>query len=95
MLLPHEIQAYNKAKATAIFERFESVDQQEANQSLQKSEDQFWTKSDLISYRNDLFKGLDNGDLTAVDLSKAEEELLSLRKEVRTINGMSQTVFVK
>ena len=94
MLTPEEIIAHNRAKAQAVFERF---DNQEPTKELEKSEKAapYWTLEGLNKYKEDLFKGLDEGTLGSDDLSKAEEELLSLRKEIRFEGEKEITVFVK
>jgi len=95
MLNPEEIRSVNLERANAIFERFEPL---EANEVLNKSEDAedvFFTSDSLIKFKEDLFKGIDEGTVSEYDLEKAQEDLLSLSKETREIEGDIVEVFVK
>ena len=95
MLSPEELKAFNVSKATAIFDRFDSV---EKSNELTKSEDAtevFYTAENLHKFKEDLFKGIDSGTLSEDDLNKAQEDLLSLKRETRTIEGKETEVFVK
>ena len=95
MYSPEKIKEFNISKATAIFDRFDSV---EKSNELTKSEDAteaFYTSEALNKFKEDLFKGIDEGTVSEDDLNKAQEDLLSLKKETRTIEGKETTVFVK
>lgn len=98
MLSPEQIHEANRAKVNAIFEKFLPLEPETNTQVLRKSEttqEPFWTKEGLVKYKQDLFKALDEGTLTDVELSKAEQDLLSLTKEERQLGGELKTVFVR
>ena len=85
-----EIHDFHSSKKKAIFERFENQ-----NSEIEKSEDVYWTESDLVRFKDDLVKSVDEGNATQEDLSKAIEEIKSLKKETREIEGEQVTVFVR
>jgi hypothetical protein len=87
-----EIIAHNKAQVTAIFDRFEPVT---GSDELNKSKDAFYTAEGLTKFKDDLYKGIDEGTVSDEDLEKAQEDLLNLKKEVREIDGKEVEVFVK
>lgn len=99
MLSAEEIRSANAERANAIFDRFEAI--KEPTNDLAKSEDAneakdlFFTEENLNAFKNDLFKGIDEGTVSEDDLEKAQEDLLSLTKETRVIEGKETTVFVK
>lgn len=98
MLSPEELQAANQAKVNAIFERFNPVEPEVIKDNLVKSEtskETFWTKEGLSKYKEDLFKAVDEGTFTQEDFDKAEQELLSLTKVEKEIDGKVQTIFIK
>jgi|SRR5882672_16577 len=105
MYTPEEIAAARNAQVQAIFDRFEPVETpaQELEKSVEteeattqeKSSDVYWTKGDLDKYKEDLFKGIDDGSLTTEDLEKAQDSLFELVKTTRTIEGEEVEVFVK
>ena len=99
MKSPDEIDAYNKARVAAIFEKFEPLTKDD---SLSKSEDdkgkeegKYYTTEDLNKFRDDLYKGIDDGTISEDALTKAQDDLLDLKKETRTIEGKEVEVFVK
>jgi len=99
MYTPDQIQAENKARVQAIFDRFVPV-QEPKSDNLVKSEgekvkDTYWTADDLNKFKEDLFKGIDEGTIGEEELEKAQEDLLSLKKECRLIEGKEVEVFVK
>jgi hypothetical protein len=96
MLTPEEIRSANLEKANAIFDRFEPVEpKQELNKSEDAQSEMYWTASDLSKFKEDLFKGIDEGTVSEDDLEKAQEELLSLSREAIEIEGDLVEVFVK
>lgn len=97
MLTPEEIQQANKSKVNAIFERFNPVQPESDNQDLAKSEesDLFWTKDSLDKFKEDLFKGIDDGTIGQKEVESAREQLGSLQKSVREVDGKETEVFVK
>lgn len=98
MYTPEEIQAVNRQRAQAIFDRFETEEAPRVNDNLQKSEDtvdQFWTPADLSKYRDDLFKSIDEGGMGDDDIEKAQSELQSLVESTRVVDGEKVQVYVK
>jgi len=98
MYTPEEIQAINRQRAQAIFDRFETEEAPRVNDNLQKSEDtvdQFWTSDDLSNYRDDLFKSIDEGRMGDDDIEKAQSELQSLVESTRIVDGKEIKVYVK
>ena len=96
MLSPEEIQAATRQRATAIFEKFDPVVDTDY---LQKSEDTevtdvFFTEEGIAQFKEDLFKSIDDGTCSDEDLQKAQDDLLNLSRETRTIDGADVTVFV-
>lgn len=97
MLSPEEITAKNIEKANAIFEKFQAP-----SNNLEKSVDtpaketgKVFTTSDITKFKEDLFKGIDEGTISEDDLAKAQDDLLDLKRETRTIEGKETVVFIK
>lgn len=104
MYTPEQIAEQRGAQVRAIFDRFEPVAvEAPVADNLEKSveteqtpvSDTYWTREDLETFKNDLFKGIDEGTLTEDDLQKAQDDLFDLVKSVRTIDGQEVEVFVK
>ena len=99
MLNPEEIVAANRAKVAAVFERFLPVDDtqtlEKSKDTTEKSKERIYTVEDLEKFKTDLFKSIDEGTVTDDQLTKAQEDLLSLVKETRVIGGQETVVFVK
>ena len=96
MKSPEEIAAHNKAQVDAIFQKFEPLTNDETlSKSESEDKDAFYTAEDLGKFKDDLFKGIDEGTISDEDISKAQDDLLNLRKEVREIEGKEVEVFVK
>lgn len=101
MLSQEEIQKHNLELRRGIFENFISTEKVESVQNLQKSQEGeieksfYWTSEGLDRFRDDLFKGLDEGRFTSTDLEKARLDLESLKKETRVIDNKEVVIFIK
>ena len=97
MYTPEQIQEMNKAKAQAIFNRFEPIQEEltKSQDTVTKPKEVFFTEEGLNKFKEDLFKGIDEGTVSDEDLEKAQEDLLSLKKVTRSIEGKDVEVFIQ
>jgi hypothetical protein len=101
MLTPEQIKDVNNQRTSAIHSRFNDIveiNPNNASVDLTKSEDvptTFFTKASLTKFKNDLYKGIEEGTVTEDSLEKAQIELESLSKATTIIGGVETEVFVK
>jgi len=98
MLSANEIKKANAESRKALKDRFFSEGDQ-PSESIEKSEDSekdfFITQDGLDKYKEDLFKSIDNGEMNDESLEKSLDQISSLKKETRNIDGKEVLVYTK
>ena len=95
----NEIKKANQRSVNALKERFVSEDEA-PKQNFEKSEESnteefFITEEGLDRYKSDLFKSIDAGEVTDESLEKSLDQISSLVKTTRNIEGKEVTVYIR
>lgn len=97
MLSEQEIQKANQQSIAAIKERFAGSEakQETIEKSKDSKEDFFITQEGLDKYKEDLFKSIDAGEMTEDSLEKSLDQISSLVKGTKEIDGKEVTVYTR
>lgn len=96
MLSAEEIQKANSQSVDALKDRFIQVETKSENiEKSQDSKDFFITEEGLSKYKDDLFKSIDAGEMTDESLEKSLDQISSLVKGTKEIEGKEVVVYTR